>query len=281
MRRREFFALFGSAAAWPVAARAQQAGKPPTVGFLGSTTPMAQSQWLAGFVQRLRELGWSDGRNVAIDVRWADGRTERAAEIAAEFVRLKVDVIVTAGNAVPAAKQATTIIPMVFIANDPVGSGLVASLARPGGNATGLSLQSSDLAGKRFELLREAVPGLRHLAIIANVNAPGPPLEMADVQAAANSVGVDVVRLEIRHAEDIGRALEALKDTADALYVVGDALIGANRTRIITFALSARLPTIVNIREHVEAGGLMSYGPNFPDLFRRAAEYVDKILRGA
>ena len=181
-----------------------------------------------------------------------------------------------------AAKQATSAIPIVFaVAADPVGSGLVASLARPGGNVTGLSIQAPDLAGKRLELLREVVPGLRRLAILANVGNPGAVLEMGEVQAAAHTLGIEVVTLEIRRAEDIAPAFEALKGRAEALYVVADPLVNTNRVRINTLALAARLPTMYDSREYVEAGGLMSYGPNFPDLFRRAGDYVDKILRGA
>ena len=249
----------------------------------GRRHAFSQSQWVAAFVQRLRELGWIEGRTVAIEYRWAEGRSERFAEIAAEFVRLKVDVIVTAGTAaVVAAKQATSVIPIVFAAaGDPVGTGLVASLARPGGNVTGLSIQATDLAGKRLELLREVVPGLRRLAIMANVGNPAAVLEMGEVQAAARTLGLEVVTLEIRRAEDIAPAFEALKGRADALYVVGDPLVNTNRVRINTLALAARLPTMYGSREYVEAGGLMSYGANFPDLFRRAADYVDKILRGA
>jgi ABC-type uncharacterized transport system substrate-binding protein len=175
MRRRDFIGLVGGAAtAWPLAARAQQPAKLPTIGFLGPGTPSSNGQLVAAFVQRLRELGWTEGRTIAIEVRWAEGRSERAAEIAAEFVGLKVDVIVAGGTAViTAAKQATSVIPIVFAAaGDPIGTGLVASLARPGGNATGLSLQVTDLAAKRLELLREIVPGLRRLAILANVGAP-------------------------------------------------------------------------------------------------------------
>ena len=284
MRRREFITLLGgAAAAWPLAARAQQPGKLPTIGFLGAATPAAWGQWVAAFVQRLRELGWIEGRTVAIEYRWAEGRSERYAEIAAEFVRLKVDVIVTqATAAVLAAKQATSVIPIVFaVAADPVGSGLVASLARPGGNVTGLSIQATDLAGKRLELLREVVPGLRRLAIMANVGDPGAVLEMGEVQAAARTLGLEVATFEIRRAEDIAPAFEALKGRAEALYVCADPLVITNRIRINTLALGARLPTMYGFREYVEAGGLMSYGPNFPDLFRRAADYVDKILRGA
>ena len=245
-------------------------------------TASAWGPWTAAFVQRLRELGWIEGRTVAIEYRWAEARSERFAEIAAEFVRLKVDVIVTGGNAAVAAKQATSVIPIVFaLVDDPIGMGLVASLARPGGNVTGLSVQATDLAGKRLELLREVVPGLRRLAIMANVDYPSAVLEMRELQTAARMLGLEVVPFEIRRAEDIAPAFEALKGRAEALYVVGDALVMTHRVRINTLALAARLPTNFNYREYVEAGGLMSYGANFPDLFRRAADYVDKILRGA
>jgi len=282
LNRREFITLLGGAAAWPLAARAQQ-GKLPAIGFLGSGTAATQSQWTAAFVRRLRELGWSEGRDVAIEYRWAEGRNERAAEIAAEFVRLKVEVIVTYGTqSIFAAKQATTIIPIVFaLPGDPVATGLVASLARPGGNLTGLSSQATDLGAKRVEILREAVPGLRRLAIMGNVGNPANVLDMAKVQAAARSLGLDAVIFEIRRAEDIAPTFEALTGRMDALYVPADALINTNRIRINTLALGARLPTMHGSRDYVEAGGLMSYGVNFADQFRRAADYVDRILRGA
>ena len=282
LKRREFITLLGgAAAAWPVAAQAQQASKLPTIGFLGGDAS-GFAPWAAAFVQRLRVLGWIEGRTVAIEYRWWEGRPERVAKIANEFVSLKVDVIVTVGDAVAPIKQATSVIPIVFaIANDPVGVGLVASLARPGGNVTGLSLQQSDTATKRLELLREVVPQLRRLAILVDVGNPAAVQEVGEVQAAARTFGVEVERLEIRRAEDIAPVFAALKTHPDALYVVPDALIVANREHIIKPAFGARLPTIFNIREFVQAGGLMSYGPNFPDMFRRAADLVDKILRGA
>jgi putative ABC transport system substrate-binding protein len=281
MKRRAFITL-GAAAAWPLAARAQQPGKLPTIGFMGSTTSPVAAQWVASFVQRLRELGWLEGRDVAIEYRWAEGRDERAAEIAAEFVRRKVDVIVTSGTGmVLAAKQATSVIPIVFAAaGDPVGTGLVASLARPGGNVSGLSSQTAETAGKRLELLREIVPGLGRLAILANVGNPIVVLDMREVQAAARTLGLEVITLEIRRAEEIVPAFEALNGRAEALYVVFDALVNTHRFRINALALAERLPTMHTFREGVEVGGLMSYGPNFPDQFRRAADYVDKILRG-
>jgi putative ABC transport system substrate-binding protein len=283
VKRREFISLLGGAAAsWPLAARAQQPGKLPTIGYLGSGTPLTDSQWVAAFVQRMRELGWVDGRNVAIEVRWAEGRSERFAEVAAELVRLKVDVILTHNTPpVLAVKQATSVIPIVFAsAGDPIGTGVVASLARPGGNVTGLSSQTSDTAGKRLQLLREIVPGLRRLAIIGNVGNPLTVLEIGEVQAAARTFGLEVAALDIQRADDIAPAFDKLRDRADALYLCGDPLVTTNRVRINTLALGARVPTMSVFRQYVEAGGLMSYGPNFADMFRRAADLVDKILRG-
>jgi ABC-type uncharacterized transport system substrate-binding protein len=282
MRRRQFITLLGGAASLPFAARAQQPVKLPTIGFLGGSTPSTQVQWAAAFLPRLRELGWIEGRNVAIEVRWAQGRVERFAEIAAEFVRLKVDVIVSSGPPVYAAKEATSVIPIVFATvADPLGSGLVASLARPGGNVTGLSLTAPELAGKRLELLREVVPTLRRLAIMANVDYPAAMQELDEVGAATQSLAIEAIPLKIRRAQDIAPAFEALKGRAEALYVVGESLTSTNNFRINTFALTLRLPTTYNNRDRLEAGGLMSFGPNFPSLYRRAAEFVDKILRGA
>jgi putative tryptophan/tyrosine transport system substrate-binding protein len=249
MRRRAFISLLGGAAAWPLAARAQQAGKLPIIGYLGSSTLSAMSKWTASFVQRLRELGWVEGRNVAVEYRWAEGRDERFAAIAAEFVQRKVDVIVTSSTVgVLAAKQATSVIPIVFVTGDPVGTGLVASLARPGGNATGLSLQLTETAGKRLELLREVIPGLGRLAILANVGSPNPVLEMGEVQTAARTLGLEVITLEIRRGEDIAPAFEALKGRAEALYVVVDPLLHTHRIRINTLVLAARLPTMHTLR---------------------------------
>jgi putative tryptophan/tyrosine transport system substrate-binding protein len=233
-------------------------------------------------VQRLRELGWTEGRTVAIEYRWGEGRNERFAELAAEFVRLKVDVIVTAGSASAiAVKQATSVIPIVVSMGDPVGTGLIGSLARPGGNVTGLSTLATDVAGKRLELLREVVPRLSRVAVITNAGNPQTVLEMHEVQASARTLGLEVITPEIRRAEDIAPAFEALEGRAHALLVVFDALVSTNRIRIGTLALGARLPTMHGNRDNVEVGGLMSYGPNLPDLWRRAGDYVDKILRGA
>jgi putative tryptophan/tyrosine transport system substrate-binding protein len=282
VRRRDFITLLGGAAAWPLAARAQQAGKLPTIGFLGAATPSSWSQWTDAFVQRLRELGWVDGRTVAIEYRWAEGRSERYSEIAAEFVRLKVDVIVTVGSAVVAAKQVTSVIPIVFaVAVDPLGSGLVASLSRPGGNVTGLSIQSADLAAKRLQLLRELLPDLRRLAMMGNANYAAALLEMGEVEAAGRMLGLKVDRFEIRRGEDIAPAFEAFNDESQALYLCADALINAQHNRINILALGARLPTIYAGRNFLASGGLISYGANNANLFRHAADYVDKILHGA
>jgi len=283
MRRREVITLLGGAAAWPSAVLAQQQGRLPTIGYLGSSTAAAANRWTAAFVQRLRELGWIEGRTVAIVYRYAEGRNERFSEIAAEFVRLKVDVIVTTGESpVMAIKQATSVIPIVFaLMVDPVGNGVVASLARPGGNVTGMSIQQADLAGKRIELLREVFPNVRRLAIMANIGNAGPQFEMGEAGIVAGRLGLEVATAPIRRAEDIAPAFEAIEGRADALYVCGDSLQATHRMRINTWILGLRLPAIFPIREDVQAAGLMSYGANYTDLYRRAGEYVDKILRGA
>jgi len=282
MRRRDFITLIGGATAtWPVMALAQQTGKLPTIGFLGASAS-GFAPWAAAFAARLRELGWVEGRTIAIEYRWSEGRPERYAEIAAEFVRLKFDVILTVGSAVPIIRQATTVILIVFaIATDPVGSGLVASLAKPGGNVTGQSNQSAELAGKRLEFLREVKPQLRRLAVMFNADNTQPALEMGATQAEARRLGLEIIPLAIRRAEDIAPAFQDLKTKADAVYLAVDQLIVANRSSILALAAGERLPTISGEREFVEAGSLMSYGPNFLELFRHAADYVDRILHGA
>ena len=245
IRRREFIAALGGAAAWPFAARAQRA-KLPTIGLLGGATASAQAQWTAAFVQRLRELGWVEGQTVAIEYRWAEGRFERSAEIIAEFVRLKVDVIVTHATAnVATAKQVTSVIPIVFpSAGDPVGNALVASLARPGGNVTGLSVQSPDLASKVIQLLRELLPNFGRLAALSRTSNPVTVLQTDAVKATAGSVGLDVAIAEIRGAEDIVPVIEALQGRTEALFVASDPLFNTNRIQINTSALRARLPTM-------------------------------------
>jgi putative tryptophan/tyrosine transport system substrate-binding protein len=281
--RRKFVAAFGGATVGlPLAARAQQVGKLPIIGFLGPATAAAWSQWFAAFTQRLRELGWIEGRTVTIESRWTEGRAERLAEIATELAELKVDIIVTGGPpAVLAAKHAAPATPIVFaISADAVGTGLVNSLARPGGNVTGLSVMIPNTVGKRLELLRQIVPELRRLAVMANVGFTETLLEREAVQSLAKTLGLDITTLEIRRSDDIAPAFAQLDDRAQALYVCPDPLMIINIARISALAISAKLPAIYGTRDYVEAGGLMSYGPNFRDLFSRSAELVDKILRG-
>jgi putative tryptophan/tyrosine transport system substrate-binding protein len=280
MKRREFIILLGGAAAAPLAARAEP--KVPTIGFLGANTASVQAAWTDAFVKRLGELGWTEGRNVAIDYRWAEGRTERFAKLAAEFAKARVNVIVTSGTpGALAAKRATTTIPIVFaLSGDPVGGGLVANMARPGGNVTGFTNQPPDLAARRLELLREVVPSLRRVAVMANAANPATVQEMEEVKAAGRALGLEVDAAAIRQSEDIGPAFEPLKGRDQALYVCTDPLVFINRVRVNDLARAARLPTMYGFRTYVEAGGLMSYGANIEDLFRRAADYVDKILRG-
>jgi putative tryptophan/tyrosine transport system substrate-binding protein len=284
MGRREFITLLGgAAAAWPLAAGAQQSGKLPTIGFLGGNTWSTQGQFTSAFVGGLRDLGWREGHNVIIEYRWAEGRAERFAEIAAEFVRLKVDVIVTATTAPTlAAMRATSVIPIVFAAvGDPVGAGLVASLARPGGNVTGLSSQLSELFGKHLDLMREALPSLRRVAHMANVERPGILADTDQFDAAAHKMGLETIRLRIRAKEDIALALDSVDGRVDALWVYPEPLAFTNRVRINTLAVGARMPTMHGAREYVESGGLMSYSANIAALYRQSAKHVDKILHGA
>lgn len=284
MRRRDFINLLGGAvAAWSGPVHAQRVSKLPTIGFLGTTSASAWTSWTAAFVDRLRELGWVDGRTVTIEYRWADGRTDRFAEIAAEFVRLKVDVIVTSGSAVLQTEKATSTIPIVFaLASEPVSTGMVVSLARPGGNATGLSLELPNLAGKRLGLLHEALPSLRRLAVLANLGYPASALEVSEVTAAVGKLGFQSVAMDIRRAEDIEAAFAAVTARADAIYICSsDALMNTNQVRINSLAMGAGLPTMYGESAYVRSGGLMSYGPVTADMFRRAAELVDKILHGA
>jgi putative tryptophan/tyrosine transport system substrate-binding protein len=283
MRRREFIALIGGVTAWPLAVFALEPGKRPTIGFLGATTPAIWSSFVSAFLQRMRELGWIDGYNLAIEYRWAEGREDRYDELAEDLVSRKVDVIVTGGtSAVIAVKQATSVIPIVFAtAGDPVGTGLVASLSHPGGNLTGLSNQQTDLAGYRLELLHEIVPDIRRVALFGNVTSPNVVLEMNAVQAFAPKLGLETMKLEVEKTADIVPRIESLKGQADALYVCTDPLLTVNQVSINTLAIKERLPTVNAFRQYVEAGALMSYGPNFPDLFRRAGDFVDKVLHGA
>jgi len=281
MERREFIKIVcGLVGAWPLVAHAQQPGNQRLIGILGADATVWRP-WTAAFVAHLRELGWIEGDTTAIEYRWAAGRSDRVSEIAAEFERRKVDVIVTYGGAVTILRQTITSIPIVFaVAFDPVRGGLVQSLARPAGNVTGVSIQQPDLVGKRLELLRQAIPQLHRLAILADAGYAEPMLEADRVKFTAQALGLEAARLGVWRAEDIAPAFETLRNKADALYVVSDALVAANRARIVTLALSERLPTIMSYDDYVEAGGLLSYGPDYADLFRRAADMVDKILRG-
>jgi len=278
--RRKFITVLSGAAAWSFKASSQPLV--PLVGLLNSE-PSTERLRVDAFVKRLHELGWIEGRTVAIESRWAEGRPERFVEIAAEFVRLRAAVIVTSGaGPASAVRQATQVIPIVFaIATDPVGTGLVATLARPGGNVTGLSYMGTDLAAKRLELLRGILTDLRRIAVMAYRGAPGAMLELREVQATADRLGLEAITLEIIAPDQIGAEIARLKTRVDALYVCPDPLINANRVSIVTSALTAGLPTVFGERENVDAGGLMSYGPNVPDMYRRAAEIVDKILHGA
>jgi ABC-type uncharacterized transport system substrate-binding protein len=282
IQRREFITLVGGAAAvWPTTGWGQQPAL-PVIGFLGANTPASQGQWTAAFVQRLRELGWSEGRNISIQYRWAQGRADRSAEIAAEFARLNVDVIATSGTPMAlAAKRATSTTPIVFAtAGDPVGTGLVASLANPSGNVTGLSVQQIDLGSKRIELLREVVPNLQRIAVIANVGSPDAMRQLRDVENTINALGLESVKSEIRLIEDVETIMNGLKGRAEALYVISDPLLFSYRDRVGASALGVGLPSVHSFRDHVQSGGLMSYGPDYRAMFRRAADFVDRILRG-
>ena len=280
MERREFIKIVcGLVGTWPIAAYAQQVGKLRRVGVLGADATV-WSSWTAAFVTRLRELGWTTGETIDVDYRWTGGSSSRASDFTAEFLRQNVDVIVTYGAAAAVVQQATTTTPIVLaVASDP-GAGLVTSLVRPGGNVTGISIQQSKLIGKRLDLLREVVPQLRRLAIMANAGYAMTALEAKKAKAMARALGLEAAWLEIWQSGDIAPVFEAIRGNADALYVVSDALIAANRTLIATSALSARLPTMLGYGDYVAAGGLMSYGPNHANLFRQAADMVDKILRG-
>ena len=281
MKRREFIKIVcGFVGAWPLAAEAQQPGNQRLIGVLGADATV-WSPWTVALTARLRELGWSNGETVAIEYRWAHGRSDRVSEFAAEFERRKADVIVTYGSAAAILRQTITTIPIVFaVAFDPVRGGLVQSLTKPGSNVTGVSIQQPDLVAKRLELLREAIPHLRRLAVLANAGYAEPMLEAERVKSTAQGLGLEAARLGISRPQDIAPVFEVLRNKADALYVVSDGLIAANRVQIIKLALGARLPTILSYGDYVEAGGLMSYGPDFTDLFRRAADMVDKILNG-
>lgn len=282
MRRREFMLLMGSLAVdASAAAYGQQSAKPPVVGFLVAGTPASHGAWVAAFTQRLSELGWTDGRNIKIEYRWATGDIRQTTNFATEFVQQKVDVIVTSAFGVVAAKQATSTIPIVSAAfGDAVANGIVASLARPGGNVTGLTIQPSELSSKRLELLRDIIPNVRRLAALVNTHVVGAQ-EVVAIRTASAKLNLHANVLDVQTAEDIEAAMATLADQTDALYVFSEPLTNANKDKIIKAANAAKIPTIFGFREFVAAGGLISYGPSFIDLFARAAEFTDKILRGA
>jgi putative ABC transport system substrate-binding protein len=283
--RRELIAALGGAAVWPLSARAQVDGRKYTIGIFSAGNEFAVAPALsAAFFKALRELGWVEGKNVAFEHRYAENRLERLPELAADLVRRKVDVIAAAGTLAPlAAKRATTTIPIVMTAaGDPLGSGLVASLARPDGNVTGMSLMATDLGAKRLELLKEVLPRLSRVAVLWNADNPYSVLVFKETQAGGRTLGIEVRSLEVRGPGDFDSAFEAAKGLRpDALITVEDPLTGDHRTRIAEFTARQQLPSLHGIREFVAAGGLISYGPSIADLFRRAAYYVDKILRGA
>jgi putative ABC transport system substrate-binding protein len=285
MRRRDFLTLLGGAvAAASLAAAAQEARKVPHIGFLGNSTATLEANLLAPFREALRDLGYVEGRNIVIEYRWAEGNYERFPSLITELIALKVDVIVTAGTpASLAVKKATNSIPLVMVAvGDPVGTGLVASLARPGGNTTGLTSVSPDLEGKRLELLREVIPGISHIAVLWNSVSPSQVIQEKEVQAAAQVLRMKVLSLGVRTPEEIENSFAVIiRERPGALLVLADRLFLHHRDRIMDFAAKHGLPGVHAYRELVESGGLMSYGPSYADMHRRAATYVDKILKGA
>jgi putative ABC transport system substrate-binding protein len=285
MKRRELLTLLGGAAtAWPLAARAQQQGKISRVGFMGNSTPALEANLVGPFRDGLRELGYQEGRNIIIEYRWAEGNYQRFPALVAELLAVPVDVIVTAGTpATLAVKKATSTVPLVMIAvGDPVGSGIVPSLAHPGANITGLSSIAPDLEGKRLELLREVVPKLSRVALFLNPLNDFHSVSVRQAFAAAQALGIKLQALEVRTLEELdGAFARIVREKPDALLILADRVFLHNRKRMMDFATEHRLPSVNAYREVVEAGGLMSYGPSYEDMHRRAADYVDKILKGA
>jgi putative ABC transport system substrate-binding protein len=284
MRRRDFIkAIAGLTAASPLAAHAQQAAKVPRVGFMGNSTEALETNLIEPFRLGLRARGYQEGRNIVIEYRWAEGRYERFPALVTELLAAKVDVIVTAGTpASLAVKKATSVVPLVLIAGDPVGTGIVSSLARPGGNITGLSATAPDLEGKRLELLREVVPNLSQVAFFLNPANALHEVSLRQTRAATNTLHIKLLPQEVRRSEDLDGAFASIvKERPDGLLILADRVFLHDRERIMKFAAERRLPSVNAYRELVEAGGLMSYGPSYEDMHRHAADYVDKILRGA
>ena len=284
MQRREFITLLsGIVAPWPLAARAQQPAKIPRIGFLGNSTATMEANLIGPLRDGLRELGYEEGRNVIIEFRWADGKYDQFPALVAELLAAKVDVIITAGTpATLAIKKATSTVPLVFIAvGDPVGTGVVPNLGRPGGNITGLSSIAPDLEGKRLELLREVVPKLSHVAFFLNPANAFHTASMRQARVAAQSLGIKLQPMEVNKSEQLDGAFASIvKEKPDALLILADRIFLHNRKRMMEFAIQQRLPSVNAYRELVEAGGLISYGPSYEDMHRRAAVYVDKILKG-
>jgi putative ABC transport system substrate-binding protein len=284
MRRRSFMTLLGGAAvAWPLMARAQQSAKIPRVGFMGNSTEALEANLVGPFREGLRELGYEEGRNIVIHYRWADGKYERFPTLIAELLAANVDVIVTAGTpAALAVKKATSTVPLVMIAvGDPVGTGIVPSLTRPGGNITGLSSIAPDLEGKRLELLREVVPHLAHVAYFLNPANAFHTVSVRQALIAAQAPNIKLQPHDVRKSEDLDAAFTSIiKERPEGLLILADRIFLHNRQRMMDFATQQRLPSVNAYHELVEAGGLMSYGPSYEDMHRRAAIYVDKILKG-
>jgi len=268
----------------PLISKAQLPEKIPRLGLLIPTSFSAFASRIEAFRHGLRDLGYVEGQNIAIEDRFAEGKAERLSELAAELVRLKVDILVTDGTvAIRAAQQATTTIPIVMaVSGDPLATGLIASLARPGGNITGLSFMFPEVSGKRLELLKEAVPNLSRLAVLWNPNSPGGPIAFKETQTAVQALGLQLQSLEVQRPDDFDQAFAAMtREHADALVVISNVLFFGDRRRLAALAVQHRLPAMFHLREYAEAGGLMAYGANTEDLSRRAATYVDKILKGA
>jgi putative tryptophan/tyrosine transport system substrate-binding protein len=284
MRRRKVIALIGGAvAAWPLAARTQQASRVPRIGFLGATSAAGYASQLEGFRLGLRELGYREGENIAVEFRWAQGRYERLPDLAAELVHLKVDAIVTHGTpATLALKKATATIPIIMaVSGDAVGTGLVSSLGKPGGNVTGLSFFAPELSAKRLELLKETIPPLASLATIFNSNNLSAKLDLETLGRTAKSLGVELQPFEVRGPEHFGDVFSTIAARrVDAVSLIHDAVLTANVKLLAELALAHRLPSIGE-GPYVKVGGLIGYGPDFPDLFRRSASYVHRILKGA
>ena len=282
MQRRDFIALLVGTAAWPLTVRAQP--KSALVGYMGNSTATLEANLVGSFRDGLRELGYEEGRNITVKYLWADGKYERFPTLVAELIAAKVDVIVTAGTpAALAVKEATTTVPLVMVAvGDPVGTGLVKNLAQPGGNLTGLSSVAPDLEGKRLQLLQNVVPKLSRVALFFNSLNPFHVVSMRQASAVAPTLGITLQPHDIRTSEDLDGAFAAIrKERPDALFILADRVFLHNRQRLMDFAEQQRLPSVNAYEELVEAGGLMSYGPSYEDMHRRAAIYVDKILKGA